>query len=53
VAELASIDAFTVAQDGEVPPNAERVALLRFYAQLWTDRAAALVPLLNAATGDP
>lgn len=41
-------DAFTVANGGVVPPDAERVPTLRYYALLATNEAAREAAYLNA-----
>lgn len=48
VGSLAAIDAFIVANGGEVPPAAERVKLLQWLATDATLRAAPIVAYLNA-----
>lgn len=47
-AEIAASDAYTVANGGEVPADADRVPLLRWYAARSTAVAANLVAYLNA-----
>lgn len=53
VAEVAFLDLFTTDNGGTVPPDADRVPLLRYHAGRWTALAATLVPFINAQTGDP
>lgn len=47
-AELAASDAFTIANGGDVPADADRVKLLQWYATRSTYVAAGLVIYLNA-----
>lgn len=47
VSEIETVDAFTVANGGEVLPDDERVQLLRYYALLATNRAARVSDYLN------
>lgn len=49
VGSLAAIDAFIVANGGEVPPAAERVKLLQWLATDATERAAPIVAYLTRA----
>jgi hypothetical protein len=45
--EIETVDTFTVANGGEVLPDAQRVELLRYYALLATNRAARVATYLN------
>ncbi len=46
-AEIEAADEYTEANGGTVPPDAERVALLRWYALRSTKIAAKVAPYIN------